>query len=176
MIIGGIITMVVVQAYLIMEKSVYKGKPVLGWKEYRNKEHSFSLEYPHGWRVKEDLPTGNTVAFVGPHEKGQITIVVSITRLDINVSLETLVENDIRTLSERDKTFEVLGKEEIEVNGRDGRIIKAKFRIGDEITKMVYLTLKCGDYRAITIGGGANINHFSKYEPLFLHTIYSVKC
>lgn len=58
---------------------------------YTNKEHSFSIDQPTGWTVREDVP-GVVVAFVGPTEGGfTVNIVITVESLATTVTLSQYV-------------------------------------------------------------------------------------
>lgn len=177
-IIVGIVVFMLTFYYLkTMDIKERTEKPFIGWSKYENKEHSFSLEYPKGWDVKENEPFGVIVGFIGPRKSDSVvSISVVVSYLEEPVDFDTILEENIKAGMEKDKTFELLSKDKVTIGDKEAGIFKASIPIEDKKSILMFTTIKCNDKKILGIACGSHVDLYNELEPLFLHTIYSVKC
>jgi hypothetical protein len=174
----GIIVFVLLFSYLKMKDIERRTeKPFIGWSEYRNEEHSFSLEYPKGWDVKKNEPFGVVVGFIGPRKQDSVaSMSVVVTYLEKPIDFGTVLEDNLNAAKQKDETFEMLSFEMTQINGSEAWIVRSKIGKSNKISRLIFSIIKCNDTKIMMVTGGVHTRIYDELEPLFLHTINSVKC
>jgi hypothetical protein len=153
----------------------------VNWSRYDNLEHSFSIDYPKNWEVKEEPRPGAIVSFnenVKYGSRATFNIVINYQKKPImnENDFDRGVNESIEHTKSLFKNYRLFSKEKVIIGGHDSWLLELEFGPTNALRRDFQAIMKCNDTKVLIVTAGSSVNTFDRYENLFKHAIYSVKC